>query len=151
MRIINRVIYLTLALVVLASSGLVSQVQAVSPTPEPYQPTPAERCHSPNIAGPTYNFNNSKFHGWWRNIMIGAMNGFDAGGPYSAIQDQYIYIDTSVDPVRIFTTYGTDRFPRLQPDVFDSRPIQLPPVPGVPTTNSYLYKCPNELVNCYNT
>src|ERR1044071_4895397 len=47
-------------------------------------------------ADPTYNFNNSQFHGWWRNTMIGAMNGFNAGGPYSALQDQYIYIDTSV-------------------------------------------------------
>ena len=48
------------------------------------------------------------------------------------------------------TTYGTDRFPRLQPDVLDSRPIPLPPVPGVPTANSYFYKGPNELVNGYN-
>jgi hypothetical protein len=79
--------------------------------------------------------------------MIGAMNGFNAGGPYSALQDQYIYIDTSVYPVQIFTTYGTDRFPRLQPDVFDPRPLQLPPVRGVPTTNSYFYKGPDELVN----
>ena len=30
------------------------------------------------------------------------------------------------------------------------RPIQLPPVRGVPTTNSYFYKGPNELVNGYN-
>ena len=150
MRIINRVIYLTLALVILASLGLLSQVQAVSPTPEPYQPTPAEGCHSPNIADPTYNFNNSKFHGWWRNTMIGAMHGFDAGGPNGALQDQYIYIDTSVYPVQIFTTYGTDRFPRLQPDVSDSRPIKLPRIRGVPTANSYFYEGPNELVNGYN-
>ena len=34
MRAINRVTYLTLALVVLASLGLLPQVQAVSPTPE---------------------------------------------------------------------------------------------------------------------
>src|ERR1700749_1618194 len=126
MRIINRVIYLTLAVVVLASLGLLSQVQAVSPTPEPDRPTLAEECHSPNIAGPTYNFNNSKFHGWWRNTMIGSMNGFNAGGPNGALQDQYIYIDTSVYPVKISTTYGTDRFPRLKPDVFDSRPVPLP-------------------------
>ena len=151
MRANNRVTYLTLALVGLASSGLFQRVQAVSPPPEPYQPIPVEGCDSPIIADPTYNFNNSKFHGWWRNTMIGAMNGFNAGGPYSALQDQYIYIDTSVYPVQISTTYGTDRFPRLQPDVFDSRPIQLPPVPGVPTTNSYFYKSPNELVNGYNT
>jgi len=39
MRIINRVIYLTLALVVLAPLGLLPQVQAVSQTPEP-RPTP---------------------------------------------------------------------------------------------------------------
>jgi hypothetical protein len=105
-----------------------------------------------NSAGSTYNFNNSKFHGWWRNIMLGAMNGFNAGGSPSALQDQYIYIDTSVYPVQIFTTYGTDRFPRLQPDVFDPRPIQLPPVPGVPPNcgNCYFYKSPNELVNGYN-
>jgi hypothetical protein len=83
---------------------------------------------APNNADSSYNFNNFKFHGWWRNTMIGAMNGFNAGGPYSALQDQYIYIDTSVYPVQIFTTYGTDRFPRLQPDVFDPRPLQLPPV-----------------------
>jgi hypothetical protein len=81
----------------------------------------------------------SKFHGWWRNTMIGAMNGFDAGGPYSAIQDQYIFIDTSFDPVRITTTYGTPRFPRLQPSALDTLPIPLPPVPGVPTTNSYFF------------
>ena len=111
---------------------------------------PAGGALAPNDAYPTYNFNNSKFHGWWRNTMIGAMNGFNAGGPYSALQDQYIYIDASVDPVQIFTTYGTDKFPRLQPDVFDSRPIQLPPVSGVPTTNSYFYNGPNELVNGYN-
>jgi len=125
-------------------------VQAVSPTPEPYQPAPAEGGHSPNIADPSNSFNNSKFNGWWRNTMIGAMHGFDAGGPNGALQDQYIYIDTSVYPVQIFTTYGTDRFPRLQPDVFDPRPIELPPVRGVPTSNSYFYKSPNELVNGYN-
>ena len=34
MRTINRVIYLTLVLVVLAQTGLLSQVQAVSPTPD---------------------------------------------------------------------------------------------------------------------
>ena len=150
MRIIDRVIYLPIALVVLASLGLVLQVQAVSPTPEPYQRTPPEECHSPNIADPTYNFNNSKFHGWWRNTMIGTMHGFDAGGPNGALQDQYIYIDTSVYPVQILTTYGTDRFPRLQPDAFDPPPIELPRVRGVPTSNSYFYNGPNELVNGYN-
>ena len=103
-----------------------------------------------NNADSSYNFNNLKFHGWWRNTMIGAMNGFAAGGPSSALQDQYIYIDTSVYPVQVFTTYGTDRFPRVQPDAFDPHPIQLPPVPGVPTANSYFYKGPNELVNGYN-
>src|SRR5215467_2351547 len=66
------------------------------------------------------------------------------------LQDQYIYIDTSVYPVQISTTYGTDSFPRLKPGVFDSPPIQLPRIPGVPTSNSYFYKGPNELVNGYN-
>ena len=137
MRIINRVIYLTLALVVLAPLGLLPQVQAVSQTPEPRptptprprptpyprpemcHPTPAEGCDplttgnfntgvggaalALNNANSTYNFNNSKFHGWWRNTMIGAMSGFYAGGPSSALQDQYIYIDTSVYPVKIWT------------------------------------------------
>ena len=139
MRAINRVTYLTLALVVLAALGLSPQVQAVSPTPEP-RPTPTPRprptpyarptpepCHSipaaacdpfttgnfnPSVssaalalndANSTHNFNNSKFHGWWRNTMIGAMSGFYAGGPSSALQDQYIYIDTSVYPVKIWT------------------------------------------------
>src|SRR3982751_2375630 len=148
MRIIDRVIYLTVALVVLGALGLLSRVQAVSPTPEAYRPTPAEECHSPNT-DPTCNFKNSKFHGWWRNTMIGAMHGFDAGGPNGSLQDQYIYIDTSVYPVQILTTYGTDRFPRLYPDVFDPRHAPLPPVPGVPTGNSYFYKGPNELINGY--
>ena len=143
MRAINRVTYLTLALVVLASLGLL-------PTGASCQPDARNGALAPNNADSTYNFNNSKFHGWWRNTMIGAMSGFYAGGPSSALQDQYIYIDTSVYPVQIFTTYGTDRFPRLKPDVFDSRPIPLPPVPGVPTANSYFYKGPNELVNGYN-
>src|SRR5215469_6595327 len=150
MRKINRVAYLTLALVGLGSSGFLRQVQAVSPTPEPCQPTPTEGCKSPNIADPTYNFNNCKFHGWWRNTMIGPMSGFYAGGPSSALQDPYIYIDTSVYPVKISTTYGTDRFPRLNPDAFDPRPVPLPSVRGVPTANSYFYKGPNELVNGYN-
>jgi len=141
MRAINRVTYLTLTLVGLTSLGLLGQVQAVSPT---------DGALAPNNADSSYNFNNSKFHGWWRNTMIGAMTGFDAGGSPSALQDQYIYIDTSVYPVQIFTTYGTDRFPRLQPDVFDPRPNPLPPVPGVPTGNSYFYKGPNELINGYN-
>jgi hypothetical protein len=35
--------------------------------------------------------------------MIGAMSGFYAAGPSSALQDQYIYIDTSVYPVKIWT------------------------------------------------
>jgi len=142
MRTIDRVIYLTLALVLLASLGLLPQVQAVSPTPD--------GALAPNNADSSYNFNNSKFQGWWRNTMIGAMTGFDAGGSPSALQDQYIYIDTSVYPVQILTTYGTDRFPRLYPDVFDPRPAPLPPVPGVPTGNSYFYKGPNELINGYN-
>lgn len=103
-----------------------------------------------DVADSPYNYDNSKFHGWWRNTMIGAMNGFNAGGPYSAIQDQYIFIDTSVYPVQIYTTYGTDKYPRLQPDAFDTRPIQLPPVPGVPTSNSFFYKGPDQLVNGYN-
>ena len=166
MRAIDRVTYLALAPVVLLSLGLF-QVQAASPTPDGGYPNFAATellsnttgnsnssvgggALTPNNADSTYNFNNSKFHGWWRNTMIGAMNGFDAGGPYSALQDQYIYIDTSSYPVQIFTTYGTDRFPRLQPGVLDPRPIQLPPVRGVPTTNSYFYKGPNELVNGYN-
>src|SRR5262245_21252626 len=130
------------ALIVLASLAVLSQVQAVSPTPG--------EAPAPNGANSTYNFHNSKFHGWWRNTMIGAMSGFAAGGPSTPLQDQYIYIDTSVYPVRVFTTYGTDRFPRLQPDAFDPRPIPLPHVPGVPTANSYFYKGPNELVNGYN-
>lgn len=103
-----------------------------------------------DVSDSPYNFDNSKFHGWWRNTMIGAMNGFNAGGPYSALQDQYIFIDTSVYPVQIYTTYGTDKFPRLQPDAFDTLPIQLPPIPGVPTTNSFFYKGPDQLVNGYN-
>src|SRR5437870_412646 len=139
MRTINRVIYLTLSLVILASFALLSRVQAVSPTPEP-RPTPTPRprptphprptpepCHpipaegcdplttgnfntsvggaalALNNANSTYNFNNSKFHGWWRNTMIGQMSGFYAGGPSSALQDQYIHIDTSVYPVKICT------------------------------------------------
>src|SRR5215469_11370871 len=142
MRTINRAIYLTLAFVLLASLELLPQVQAVSST--------TDGALVPNNADSSYNFNNSKFHGWWRNTMIGAMNGFYAGGPPSPLQDQYIYIDTSVYPVQILTTYGTDRFPRLQPDVFDPRPNPLPPVPGVPTGNSYFYKGPNELINGYN-
>jgi hypothetical protein len=150
MRATNRITYLTLALVVLASSGLLQRVQAVSPTPEEGYPAISGGALALNNAAYTYNFNNSKFHGWWRNTMIGAMTGFDAGGSPSALQDQYIYIDTSVYPVRISTTYGTDRFPRLQPDVFDPRPVPLPRVPGVPTGNSYFYKGPNELINGYN-
>jgi hypothetical protein len=142
MRTINRVIYLTLVLVALASLAPLLQAQAVSATPD--------GVLAPNNADSSYNFNNSTFHGWWRNTMIGAMNGFTAGGPSSPLQDQYIYIDTSVYPVQVFTTYGTDRFPRLEPDAFDPRPIPLPPVPGVPTANSYFYKGPNELVNGYN-
>ena len=185
-RATNRVTYLTLAFVVLASLGLSSQVQASGPTPEPRPtptprlrptphprptplscyPTPAEGCVpltpgdlntsvggtalALSNANSTYNFNNSKFDGWWRNTMIGSMSGFHAGGPSSALQDQYIYIDASVFPVRIYTTYGTDTFPRLTPDAFDSRPVPLPCVPGVPAANSYFYKEPNELVNGYN-
>src|SRR5215813_8875862 len=109
MRKINPVIYLTLALVVLAPTGLLSQVQAVSPTPDGGSlllntpsnfntgvgsGAPALNNTDSNTANSSYNFNNSKFHGWWRNTTIGAMNGFNAAGPYSALQDQYIYIDT---------------------------------------------------------
>jgi len=174
MRTTNQVTYLTLALILFASSGLLLQVHAVSPTPNecypdfatadsgvgwgsPFSNTTAN-FNTAVSSGPlalnnaayTYNFNNSKFQGWWRNTMIGAMGGFAAGGPSSPLQDQYIYIDTSVYPVRVVTTYGTDRFPRLQPDALDPRPIPLPRVPGVPTANSYFYKGPNELVNGYN-
>lgn len=105
-------------------------------------------CHA--AVTNTHDYDNSKFHGWWRNSMMGAMNGLNAGGPYSAIQDQYIFIDTSVYPVQIYTTYGTDKYPRLQPSALDTLPIALPPVPGVPTTNSFFYKGPNQLVNGYN-
>jgi hypothetical protein len=150
MRPINRVVYVTLVLVFLASWG--------KPAAAGEDPLMTGSVNSAltggalalNNAAYTYNFNNSKFHGWWRNTMIGAMTGFDAGGSPSALQDQYIYIDTSVYPVQILTTYGTDRFPRLYPDVFDPRPAPLPPVPGVPTGNSYFYKGPNELINGYN-
>jgi hypothetical protein len=50
MRIINRVIYLTLALVVLAPLGLLPQVQAVSQTPEP-RPTPTPRPRGRGMLG----------------------------------------------------------------------------------------------------
>ena len=102
MRAIDRVTYLALAPVVLLSLGLF-QVQAASPTPDGGYPNFAAAellsnttgnsnssvgggALTPNNADSTYNFNNSKFHGWWRNTMIGAMNGFDAGGPYSALR-----------------------------------------------------------------
>src|SRR5215510_9794566 len=150
MRPIDRVVYVTLVLVFLASWG--------KPAAGGEDPLMTGSVNSAVSGGAlaidnaayTYNFNNPKFHGWWRNTMIGAMNGFDAGGSPSALQDQYIYIDTFVYPVRIYTTYGTDRFPRLQPGVFDPRPVPLPRVPRVPTGNSYFYKSPNELINGYN-
>jgi hypothetical protein len=150
MRNINRVIYLTLVLVFLASWGKPAAAGEDPLMTGSVNSAVSGGAPALNNAPYTYNFNNSKFHGWWRNTMIGAMTGFDAGGSPSALQDQYIYIDTSVYPVKILTTYGTDRFPRLQPDVFDPRPVPLPHVPGVPTGNSYFYKDPNELINGYN-
>jgi hypothetical protein len=150
MRPINRVVYVTLVLVFLASWGKPAAAGEDPLVTGSVNSAVSGGALALNNAAYTYNFNNSKFHGWWRNTMIGAMNGFDAGGSPSALQDQYIYIDTSVYPVQILTTYGTDRFPRLQPDVFDPRPVPLPAVPGVPTGNSYFYKGPNELINGYN-
>src|SRR5215470_18262592 len=119
MTTINRVIYLTLALVVLEPTGLLRQVQAVSPTPDgrsPFSNTAGNvntgvgggavaLNNTDSKTADSHNFNNSKFHGWWRNTMIGAMHGFNAGGPNGGLQDQYIYIDTSVYPVQISTTY----------------------------------------------
>src|SRR5947208_10729559 len=52
MRTINRVIYLTLPLVILASFALLSRVQAVSPTPEP-RPTPTPRPRPTPYPRPT--------------------------------------------------------------------------------------------------
>src|SRR5262249_20747094 len=97
MRTINRVIYLTLALVVLEPTGLLRQVQAVSPTPDgrsPFSNTAGNvntgvgggalaLNNTDSNTADSHNFNNSKFHGWWRNTMIGAMHGFNAGGPNS--------------------------------------------------------------------
>lgn len=92
---------------------------------------------------------NHQFNGWWHNTTIGSMNAFNAGGPFGALQDNYIYIDTSVYPVQIYTTYGTERFPLLKP-IGDSQPVTLPKIPNVPTGNSYFYKTSTELINGYN-
>jgi hypothetical protein len=96
------------------------------------------------------NLNNRKFHGWWRLATIGASFGMNVGGPFEALQDQYIYIDTTVYPVQITTTYGTDKYPRLLPDALDPLPFPFPPLTGVPTGNSYFYEGADQLVNGYN-
>lgn len=91
-----------------------------------------------------------KFSGWWHNETIGSMNGFNAGGPFTALQDNYIYVDTYTYPIQIYTTYGTEEFPRLKPNIFDLKAFDLPPIPNVPTGNSYFYKTECELINGYN-
>jgi hypothetical protein len=96
------------------------------------------------------NHKNHDFHGWWHNETIGSMNGFNAGGPDTALQDNYIYIDTYVYPVQIYTTYGTEEFPRLKPNIFDPKPSMIPPIPNVPMGNSFFYKTSCELINGYN-
>lgn len=89
-----------------------------------------------------------QFHGWWYNTMIGSMNAFNTGGPFSNIQDQYIFIDTSSYPIQIHTTFGTDEFPRSK-NIFDPQAVPILPLNNIPTGTSYYYKN-NKLINGYN-
>lgn len=96
----------------------------------------------------------ANFHGWWRNKSIGAMNAFNAGGPNGAVQDQYIFIDTSSYPIKIFTTFGTNKYPSLTL-IGDNRPSEIPPVYNfgrlITEGNLYFYFNDRELVNGYST
>lgn len=97
----------------------------------------------------------SPFHGWWKATSFGDLRGFNGFndifqiGSRPVIADQYIFIDTSVFPVQVLTTYGTAKFPRTQ-DPLDRPPPILPPLPGNPQPFSCFFQTPRELVNFYN-
>lgn len=96
------------------------------------------------------------FQGWWKSITFGEMDGFGADGLFATslpvICDQYIYIDTTSDPVQIFTMYGTEKYPRGQ-DPLDPPRSDMPPLaehPEVTNSYSYFFQSEKELVNFYN-
>lgn len=75
------------------------------------------------------------FHGWWQNITKTNQFGFGTGS-LTQDTDSYIFIDTTVTPVKITSLAGTPEFPRERTNL-----------DGTVTNN--LYSCPNpdELVN----
>ena len=77
---------------------------------------------------------NSRFNGWWYKDTIGSMNSFKAGGPDTPFQDNYIYIDTSVYPIQIYTTYIFE-YPRLKSNITDPLPEEVPLITCVHTSN----------------
>ena len=100
-----------------------------------------------------------KFQGWWRNVTYGNTNLFDGFNaqtstlPSTNAYDSYIYIDTTVYPVQVITTYGTNKYPRLQASPIDPTPVVTPPPVLAPTPNSYVIyeNNPKQLISPYNT
>ena len=91
------------------------------------------------------NFSLTDFQGWWRRETKGSTQMFASGAANSTLTDEYIFIDTTVSPILITTTWGTLEFPRLSPDRYD------PHIPVLtPASNAFVYQNNGELVNVYN-
>ena len=76
--------------------------------------------------------NFEQFQGWWKLKTTFGQSGFAAATLLTseftqANNDSYIFIDTSVDPVQIISTYGNAKFPRFGPDINNPPPIPLSP------------------------
>ena len=98
----------------------------------------------------------AKVQGWWRNRTIGAVDGINPGGPYILSLNQYIFVDTSISPIQIQETWGTKKYPRLQPDFLDPEPYPIPSLPNPTLTPQSFYLKKDEsgkldLINVYNS
>lgn len=98
-----------------------------------------------------------KFQGWWRlKTTWGAlgMNGNSINGiPATQTRnDSFIYIDTTVYPVQVFSTYFNDKYPQFGPDFFNGPPDDVFPTEGATNALQYITfdNNPRKLVSPFN-
>ena len=66
--------------------------------------------------------------------------------------DSFIYIDTTVYPVQVFSTYFNDKYPQFGPDFFNRPPDDVFPTDGATNALQYITfdNNPRKLVSPFN-